>query len=321
LLAVDVIFINVILPVLLLVGVGAVLQRGFELHVPTLSRITLWVLVPTFLFVKVYDSTLTWQQIGGVVGAMVAPMLVVGAAVFFVMRRLGAPGPLIAAVVMSCVVVNAGNFGIPVAQLVYEPKGRAGLHFVGMTAPTDGVAVQALAVIVSNLLLWCLGYSIMAMLKGDGLRGVLGYFKLPMLYAIAAAFVLRDTDTPVPPVLDFPIRLAADATVPIMLLTLGAQLAASARWPKWRIVGPVMIVKLIVLPAVTAGFVVALGLWPWPGAQLVIAAAAPAAVNILILSLEMDGDAELAADCIFWTTVGSAVTVSAALAVVSIWAT
>jgi predicted permease len=59
----------------------------------------------------------------------------------------------------------------------------------------------------------------------------------------------------------------------------------------------------------------ALDLWPWPGAQLILAAAAPTAINTLLLTVELDGDADSAAECVFWTTVFSAITVTITLVV------
>jgi predicted permease len=80
---------------------------------------------------------------------------------------------------------------------------------------------------------------------------------------------------------------------------------------------PVLALKLLALPAITAGVVFALGLWPWPGAMLIVASAGPTAVNTLLMAIEQNGDAELAADCVFWTTLLSAVTVTLVLGTVA----
>jgi predicted permease len=100
-------------------------------------------------------------------------------------------------------------------------------------------------------------------------------------------------------------------------VTLGAQLAQNARWPRWRVIVPLLLAKLLILPALMAGVVAIFGLWPWPGAMLIVASAAPTAVNTLLLTIEQKGDAELAADCVFWTTLLSAVSVTLVLAIVT----
>jgi predicted permease len=102
------------------------------------------------------------------------------------------------------------------------------------------------------------------------------------------------------------------------LIALGAQLGQRFAWPKWRRVAPVLFLKLMVHPIAMAGVVWALGLWPWPGALMIVAASAPSAVYAFLLASQLDGDAELAADCVFWSTVFSAVTVTLVLTLVTL---
>jgi hypothetical protein len=137
-----------------------------------------------------------------------------------------------------------------------------------------------------------------------------------MIYMIAAGFLVRETGVKPPFWLDRAAHTLAEAMAPIALVTPGAQLASRARWPRWRVVGPIVAVKLVLVPAATGLAVWALGLWPWPGAQLVLASAAPTAINTLLLTMELKGDSETAADGVFWTTLLSGASVTAVLAAV-----
>lgn len=306
------IFVGVILPVLVIVALGAALQRCLPLHLPTLSKLNIYLLVPALLFVKIYDSTLGWAQIGGIVAAVALPMLLLGLPLYVLLRSVRARPTTVAAVILGGLVINAGNFGLPVAALLYEVQG---VRFPGMREAGDGVAVQALVVMMSNVAIWGLGYVILALAKGQGLRGALGYFRLPMIYVVAAAFLLRDTATSVPPWIYGPVEMIGEASIPVMLIVLGAQLAQNPHWPRLNALLPAISVKLLGLPLATALVVVALGLWPWPGAQIIIGMAAPTAVNTLLLTLELDGDAQLAADCVFWSTLLSIFTVTGVILV------
>jgi predicted permease len=96
-------------------------------------------------------------------------------------------------------------------------------------------------------------------------------------------------------------------------------LATTPRWPRWGPVGLVAFLRLVVGPAAMAGLLwlghrlspgTAIDLWPRPAEVLILTAGVPTAVNTLLLTLELDGDAKLAADCVFWTTVLSAPTVA-----------
>lgn len=296
------IFSDVLLPVLAMVAVGAIVQWRLKLHLQTLVRLNLYLFVPAFLFVRISDSRLNWGDIGGMAVACLVPMAMLGVPLFFMLRRMKASGRTIAATLICGLFYNAGNFGIPVIELAFGPRGGS---------------VQALVVMFMNTMIFFIGYVVLSLAQGGGWRQALGYFRLPMIYAIIAAFLVRDTELEAPRWLDEAARLIAGGMVPIALVTLGAQLASNsprAALGRWRVVLPVTLLKLLIVPAVTWAAVWMLGLWPWPGAVLVLASAAPTAVNTLLLSLELDGDAETAAQCVFWTTLLSAVTVTLWLA-------
>lgn len=298
------IFIDVLLPVLTMVGVGALVQWRLQMDLQTLVRLNLYLFVPAFLFVRISDSDLLWREIGGMALAVFAPMAMLGVPLYLILRKARVKGQAIAAVVVGGLFYNAGNFGIPVAELAFGSAGGE---------------VQALVVMYMNTAVFFLGYLILALSRGEGWRPALGYFKLPMIYAIVAGFLVRDTALQTPAFLDQAARFVAAGMVPIALVTLGAQLTKQARWPHWKLITPVLIIKLLAMPAATALVVHLLGLWPWPGAMLILAAAGPTAVNTLLLTLELDGDAETAAECVFWTTLLCAVSVTLTLAAILAW--
>ncbi len=298
------IFLDVIGPVLLMVGIGALVQRYRALDVTTLVRLNLYIFVPVFLFVRVSESQLSLVDIGGIGLAVLLPIAALGVPLYYVLRGRGTTGDTVAAIVIGGLFFNAGNFGLAVAELAFGEEGGK---------------VQSLVVMFMNTSIFFIGYFIIALAQGKGAKGCLGYFKLPMIYAIVGAFVVRGAAMELPTAIDKALRTVASGLVPVALITLGAQLATRARWPKWKVITPVVVMKLGVLPLATAGVVWMLGLWPWPGAQLILASAGPTAVNTLLLSLELDGDADTAADCVFWTTLICCVTVTCVLAVIRMW--
>ena len=312
---------NILLPLLLMVGLGTLLQRYQPLSVGTLARVSMWLLVPSFLLIKIYDSDIPWGEIALIALVFLIVLGALGVLLFASGRAMGAPNETVAAAILGSVVFNAGNFGIPVAHLLYV---EGGTLFGGQPDADAGLHVHALVVMLSNLLIWILGYVVLAVAKGGRAREALGIFKLPMPYALVAAFVLREIRLRrfggvdfLPIWAAFPLRSLSGALVPMMLVALGAHLARGARWRRWREVVPIAFVKLLAVPALIGAAVYAFGLWPWPGAQLIIGAAAPTAVNTLILTVELDGDAELTGDVVFWTTVFSGVTVAGVIAVVT----
>ncbi|QNN22755.1 AEC family transporter [Planctomycetales bacterium ZRK34] len=294
------ILMSVLAPVLVIVAIGAVVQRWRRMNVKTLVQLNLYLFVPAFLYVRISQSTLSWTHIGGAALTVFGTIAVMALPIYYTLRTRRAAGNTIAAVVVGGLFFNAGNFGIPVAELAFGKPGGE---------------VQALVVLFMNTSIFLLGYVALALAQGHGAKAALGYFKLPMIYAITAAFAVRETGYAPPAWVTTALQTIAGGMVPVALVTLGAQLVTRARWPRWKLIVPVMSLKLLIMPAVTAAIVWALGLWPWPGAQLILASAGPTAINTLLLTIELDGDAETAADCVFWTTLFCGITVTVVLSV------
>ncbi|MCX7800991.1 MAG: AEC family transporter [Fimbriimonadales bacterium] len=294
-------FWDVVLPILLIAACGFALERKRPLAMQTLTALQVNVFMPAFMVARVAESDLSWGEMGFVVAAMLLATLAMGAPVWLLLRRRRVAVGSAAVLVLAAAVFNSGNFGIPLAERAY---GRA------------GGGVQALVLLVSNIAMWLGGYLLLASANG-GIRKALGeYVRTPLFASLALALALKAGDWRLPNPIQFSLDSIAGGLVPVALMTLGAQLASRVRWPRWRAVAPVLAAKLLAMPAVMGLVVWALGLWPWPGAMLVVAASAPSAVNTFILALELDADSELAAECVFWTTVLSAITVTLALTVV-----
>lgn len=292
---------TVLLPILLLVGLGALIQRFQPINLRDLARWQIYLFVPAFMFDRVVSSTLSWKAMAGIAGTILLVKALLGVAVYGFLTWRKVPRRTVATVMLASVIFNAGNFGIPVAERAFGPKGGA---------------VEALVVMVANLSLWGIGYALSAAINGGGMQGLKAYLKLPMVYLLILALGLRALGWRLPEPVTYAVHLLAEGLVPLALVTLGAQLVRQGRKPNWRLLTPVLILKLVALPAVAAVVVWALGLWPWPGAQLIVAAAGPTAVNTMLLAMEQDSDVELAADCVFWTTLFAGISVTLVLAAV-----
>ena len=293
---------KVLVPILLLVALGALLQKRHPVEMQSLSNLQLYLFIPAFLFVHIADFKLTMGQIAGIAGSILLIQALLALPLYGLLRWRNVPRETLAVVLLASVIFNAGNFGIPVALRAFGKPGGE---------------VQALVIMTANLSLWVLGYGLSAAITGGGWKRGLGeILKLPILYVMAAGLTVRATGWHLPEPIDYALHLVSDGLVPLALVTLGVQLATQWRMPRWRLILPVAFFKLIALPAVAGLVVWKLGLWPWPGAQLIVASAGPTAVNSIFLAIEQKGDVELAAECVFWNTLLSAITVTIILAIV-----
>jgi predicted permease len=244
----------------------------------------------------------------------VVQVVTLGVVVWGIGRAVGASRQTLAAVALAVMFYNSGNYGLPLAQLAYPAERVGDAH--------NGAAVQAFVMMAVNLLTFTLGMGIAAAAHHGGIgKGMAALLRLPIRPGLAAGvlaqwWVKGGHDLPI--AISKTSKYIADGLVPVALVTLGAQLASNPRWPRWKPVGLVLVLRLIVGPVQMAGLLYlfhrtgwrAVDLWPWPAELLILTASVPTAVNTLLLTLEIGGDAELAADCVFWTTVCSCVTIT-----------
>ena len=288
---------SALLPILVIVALGFGLQRWRPMDASTLVTLNLYLFVPVYLFVRVLESNLRWSNIAQIGIAVLVPMLCVGGLAWFLLPRFVSQQSTRAALVVGSIFANCGNFGMPVAELAFGRRGGE---------------VHAIIVMFLNFSIFSVAYTILAMGRGQGMRAVLNYFRLPYLYCILAAILLRDMGwkSAVPEWIHQSCQRIADGLVPVALVTLGAQLARNARFPQWGRLIPALVLKLLVLPGVALLTVRGLGLWPWPGVVIVLAASAPTAINTLFLAMQLDGDSDTMSDCVFWSTLCSALSVA-----------
>ena len=321
---------DILAPILVLVALGALMRRKFAVDIPTLSKLNIYLFVPAFIFDVVARSRLSWGAMGGVMLLTTLNVLMLGAVVWGVGRVFRTGRKTLAAVALAVMFYNSGNYGLPLAALAF-PAGASPDH-----PERDGAAVQAFVVFAMNLLTFTVGLGIAAWAgTGEWRQGLGTYFRLPMLPAVVAALLARwwvgsAPGRALPVVIAKPAEYLALGLIPLALVTLGAQLADNPRWPRWRPMSTILVLRLLYGPAQMAvllyGFHLLgwkpLDLWGrdgWPAASLILTAGVPTAVNTLLLVLEVGGETELAADSVFWTTVASCVTIPAWLVVIRMW--
>ncbi len=313
---------NILAPILLMVGLGALVRRKFKIHVDTLSKVNIYLFTPAFIFDRVSRSELRSSDMAGIASVTTITVISLGLLVWGIGRVRHLARRRLAALAMAAMFYNSGNFGLPLAELAYPHIENGGMR--------DGAAVQTFVVLTQNVLTFTLGLTIAAGAHAHSPFHIAKkMLSLPVLYTLTAALVGRHFFGPesgrhMPQLISSVSKYLGDGLVPIALITLGAQLASSARWPHWKDVSFAIFMRLLMGPVVMAALLFFfhstltgtwLDLWPWPAESLILTAGVPSAINTLLLVLELDGDAELTADCVFWTTIASSGTVLVLLAI------
>ena len=275
---------DVVLPVIIVAGVGVVLGRRLPIDISTLNKVGLYGLTPALAF----DSLMRTELAGGVGTRLVVAYLVMtviaATAAWLLTARLA---PASRRAVAACTVLgNNGNFGLPIALLAL---GQTGLD-------------MAVVIFVASLVVM---YTVGPLLFGaeGGLRaGLLTILRLPVVWALVLAGLLRAVHLHLPGGVESGIHLLAQAAIPIVLVQLGVQIGRSGRIAATAPVVAAVALRAVLVPAVAVGVGLALGLDGSPLASLVLAATMPIAVNTLMLAREYGGDTDTVASSVVAST-------------------
>lgn len=267
------VLLDVLVPVFVVVAVGYVLARTVRVEPQTLATIAYWVLGPVFIFNVLAGASLDPSVVGKVIGATVLTMLTVGALAALVMRLMGVGFSRLAATVLTSIHGNVGNFGLAICAFAFGDS----------VLPIAGIVM-----VTTNTLGIITGVGLATSRHLSILKAVLTGIASPLAIAVVPALLVNVTNTSLPLWLERPVSLLAAALIPVMLLTLGVQIAGMRRrLPSAMIAVPIGI-KLIAAPIVAVAAVSLLGLTGIASNVVILQAANPAAVFTSLVALEHD---------------------------------
>ena len=273
------IFATAILPIIALAGVGVVLGRLRDIDIDPLNTVTVYVLVPALIFHSIATASFggaTLARIGVATAAYLVAMVVISEAVG---RLFGLDEPILSALVLVSAFPNSGNYGIPLTEFAFGATGRS----------------TAVVYLTAQAILLYTGGVYIAQRSGGthGLGGMKRALKIPLVYAVVAAVLARYLGV-VPPAESTAmatLALVGNASIPVMLLILGIQLADTDYGAALSQVGIASVLKMAVAPAVGIGIALAVGFRdPTVARTFVLECATPAAITPLLLVVEFGGE-------------------------------
>lgn len=291
------ILLNNIVPLSIMIAVGIVLRRSFNLDMKTLSKLNFYLFSPCIVFKLLYETTLSYAVIGQVLLFFACFYAVLILLTELMIRLRNYRAGMRSAVRNSVLFYNSANYGVPLNQLV----------FVG---DAFTLSIQIIIMMMQNLIPNTYGvYSVNAhrMTLRQTMKTI---FSLPSIYAIPLAFLMKGFDLPVPPPIYTPINYAASGFIAIALVTLGAQLGGM----KWQIrfgdVAWANFMRLCAAPLLGFAVVWAMGIHGIMAQALVLSCAVPTSLSSVLLAVEFDNEPEFASQAAFSSTLFSIFTVT-----------
>lgn len=284
--------VTIVLPIISIFLIGFWLKKRFDSDIKTLSAVVFYCLLPALVFKTFYQS-----HVSAYIGEIILFQLVLTAGllavVFLAAKVMGLGERERAGLILGSVFMNAGNYGTPVNMLAF---GQAGFDWAITFYVIQSVFMNSFGVFFAS---WDRGGMKKTLWKVASMpaiwAGVLGFF-LKVMGVELAPFVLK------------PIELLSQGMVPVLMLTLGMQLATMK---KFRITGAMSMgvgIRLAISPLLAFGLLYLFPFDELPSKVFLIQAAMPTAVVPTLLAIEYDRDPEMVSSITLCSTLVSVVT-------------
>ena len=294
---------QILIPVFLLIGVGALVNRFLALDLMTLNRLTFHVLAPGIVFLKLAETELDAGSLGIVAGFSLIHLLIMMAASWWTFSRQAfrAERPIL---VMGAIFYNAGNYGFPLAQLAFGDF---------------GVSVMAIILAVQIITNFTFGLWLVGVGQGSWKTILKEVLRVPLIYTIVIALLVNAFEVTLPAPLHLSLKYLGDGLIPVALISLGMQLARTRAVGRLPALAAITVTRLLVSPLLAV--VMAAAAAPFLPVSfaaiapvLVVGLGLPVAVNAYVIAAEYNCQPEFASQSIFWTTMLSAFTLALWLA-------
>ena len=295
------IFVRVIVPVMITVGVGYLAARLLVFDLKMLARLGLYVLVPCLTFTAMARTTLAAGEFGRIVAFTLISVPLLWGLSSVAARLLKLPAAEAGAFHISILFTNAVNFGFPVLLLAYGP---AALERGIVYAMTAQIVMQSLGVYLA------------ARGRADFRSAMKRTWSMPGLYAMIAGILVKALAIPVPAPLFDPLKLIGDSLVPFLLLVMGMQLAAVNLRGSWKAASVAAVLRLVVAAGLSFGLARGLGLTGLTRQAMILENSMPSAILGVALAQEFETAPELITKIIFLTTLAGLFTLTLLLTLV-----
>ncbi len=288
-------FADNLLPILLLGGAGFLVGKTLAIESRGLGRVVFYIFSPVLVFDLLLHTQLSSGEILSTVGFTLSLCLLIGLLAFALGRLFGFERPILMAIILTSAFGNTGNYGLPLVSFAY---GQAALAFATLYFVTTSVMFNTAGVLIASL-----GHL-------DLRTAFVGLFKVPAVYGVVLAALLNHFQLVLPTPLERTVELAANGSIPLMIVLLGVELSRVQWSHSVRAIGLSTALRLLVAPA--AGFLLA-GLFGFQGPARqanITEAAMPAAVTNTILATEYGLDSSLVTAMIFIGTILSPLTLT-----------
>jgi predicted permease len=195
---------QIVAPAFLIIALGYGCSRYIQSSNEALIKITMGILVPAFAWEHLYRMKLESSGLTDVMLSSIIVILVPGLIAWITFRAMGISRR---GVYLPIMFMNSVNLPFPILAAAY---GEGAIPFALIFYLTAFIGIFTLGLII---------------VTGGKEKGYLKIFREPVVYVVLLALLLNAGKVEVPQFINGSAHLLAQATIPMVLLALGIQLA------------------------------------------------------------------------------------------------
>lgn len=288
-------FANNLLPIMLVGGAGFLLGKFLTVDSRSLGRAVFYIFSPLLVFDLMIKSKLNLNQAMTTVVYTASIIICLGLVAFMVSKLLKLERPLLLAVVLTVAFGNTGNYGLPLVKFAFGD---------------DALAVASIFYVTTTILFNTVGVIIASLGRMDLKSAVVGVFKLPIVYGVILALVVRIFTLDLPLPVSRTIEIAANGAIPVMLVLLGLELSRIQWSHNLKALGAGVLIKLIGGPLIGLLLAGLFGMEHTARQGSVLEASMPAAVATTVVATEYQLEPSLVTAIVFLGTALSPLTLT-----------
>ena len=287
-----------ILPVTLIYIIGFAGQKVLRLDIRSVSTTSLYLMLPALIFRTFYKTEISRDYL-----YTLAYAIFLSYAIILLMKVLAKikryDESVTSGLILSTAFMNNGNLGVPLILFAFGEKAFN----------------YAVPIMVFHTLVMCtIGVYYAAKGKTDIKGSLLAVFKMPILYALIAALVLQYWGLAVPKNIYNVVDMLANASIVVIMLVLGMQLAEiKIKNPQWGKIVLATVMRLLVSPLIAVLFTLLVPVEPLLGKVMIVEAAMPSAAITTMYALQFNSQPELVTSINLVSTLASMLTLSVLL--------
>lgn len=284
-----------LLPIFLIGGAGYALGKVFKITPRALSQVIFYIFSPALVFNLLINNDLNDKDI--VTTILFATLLLLGVAALTWLggRLLKLDRKMMAAVLLTALFMNAGNYGLPVIDIAF---GGTALTFATLFFVTSATYTYSAGVVIASS-----GHT-------SVLQAMKGLLRLPSIYALILGLIVVRLGIVLPPYIERPVTMLSGASIPAMLVLLGLQFV-NIKWDgQLRPLVMVSAIRLLVAPLLALGLAHLFGMTGPAYQATILEAGMPTAVLTTVLATEFDCKPSFVTTVVIATTLLSPLTLT-----------